>query len=369
MAGCVAQADGSEIVRRQPAVDIVIGTQSYHRLPEAITRAHTEPVIAIDEFAGVEKFDRISPPTDHKTRSRGVTAFVSVQEGCDKFCAFCVVPFTRGVEISRSVGKISEEIDRLVESGVHEVTLLGQNVNAYHGSGPGEREVSLAELIEIIAKKSRIERIRYTTSHPLDMRQDLINAHRNIDKLMPYVHLPVQSGSDRILSAMNRKHSGAEYLRIIERIRVARPDVAISSDFIVGFPGETRAEFEQTLALVRSVEFASAYSFKYSPRPGTRASSLDAQVDEAEKSDRLLELQELLDHQRRAFNERLIGRHTKVLFEKPGRHSGQFIGKSPYLQAVYVQSQKPVIGETLEVKIIGAGPNALQGEVIRSELS
>ena len=329
VAGCVAQADGAEIIRRQPAVDIVIGTQAYNRLPEAVRRARRESGVVFAEFDGGDKFANLPSADPQQIQARGVSAFVTVQEGCDKFCSFCVVPYTRGLESSRTVAGIEDEVARLVDGGVREVVLLGQNVNAYHGLNADGRETSLAGLIEALSRNPRLLRIRYTTSHPRDMATNLIEAHRDVGQLMPYIHLPVQSGSDRMLASMNRKHRASDYLAVIERMRAARPDIAFSSDFIVGAPGETRHDFEATLRLVREVGFASAYSFKYSARPGTPASIAADQVDEQEKSERLAELQDLLESQRRAFNATFVGRRVPVLFEKRGRHAGQIVGKSP----------------------------------------
>ena len=377
VAGCVAQADGAEIIRRQPSVDIVIGTQSYHRFPEALKRVQeksderydAKSGVVITDFGDEDKFVRLIPPTLEKTQSRGVTAFVTVQEGCDKFCTFCVVPYTRGIETSRPLMQIVQEIERLAEAGVREVTLLGQNVNAYHGSNQKRLETSLARLIEAIAAIPGIIRIRYMTSHPLDMGQDLIDAHRDVPALMPFVHLPVQSGSDRVLKAMNRKHNARDYLNVIERLRLARPDVAISSDFIVGFPGETQAEFEETLALIRNVEFSSAYSFKYSSRPGTSAAALVEQVEEAVKSERLLQLQELLEAQRRKINRATVGKTVDVLFEKSGRYEHQIIGKTPHMQAIYAEGSAGLIGSVQSVEVLEMGPNSFRGHIVGGAVS
>lgn len=364
VAGCVAQAEGAEIVRRQPAVDLVVGPQNYHRLTELLDRAVRSPGVVDTAFPVEDKFDHLPEAPAQRLRSRGVSAFVTVQEGCDKFCTFCVVPYTRGAEMSRPVDAILTEIGALAGAGVREVTLLGQNVNAYHGLDEGGRTVPLAGLIERIALVPGVERIRYTTSHPRDMTDDLIAAHRDIPALMPYLHLPVQSGSDRILDAMNRKHTAGEYLRTAERIRRSRPDIAFSSDFIVGFPDETEEDFQATMKLVAEVGFASAYSFKYSPRPGTPASNAAVQVPEEVKKERLAALQQLLEDQRQAFNRRTCGLELPVLFEKPGRHPGQIAGKTPYLQAVHVEGSLELVGETRLVRIRKAGPNSLSGTLV-----
>ncbi len=353
VAGCVAQAEGKEIMHRQKAVDLVVGPQAYHQLPELIARAHraTGERLAAD-FAADEKFDAL-PAERHVT---GVTAFLTVQEGCDKFCTFCVVPYTRGGEWSRPVGDIVEEAKRLAGAGVREVTLLGQNVNAYDGDGS-----TLAKLVRQLAKIDGLDRIRYTTSHPRDMGEDLIEAHGELPELMPYLHLPVQAGSDKILKAMNRDHTAESYVRLIERIRAARPDIAMSGDFIVGFPGERDADFEKTLDLVREVGFASAFSFKYSRRPGTPASAMPGQVEEEVKAERLERLNQLLDEQQRAFNAAQVGKVLPVLFEKPGRHPGQIVGRSPYLQAVHCEGGEQLIGKIVPVRIESAAKMSLGG--------
>jgi tRNA-2-methylthio-N6-dimethylallyladenosine synthase len=357
VAGCVAQAQGEEIRRRQPAVDLVVGPQSYHQLPELIARVHRArgERLACD-FAADEKFDAL--PTER--RPTGVTAFLTVQEGCDKFCTFCVVPYTRGAEWSRPAAAIEAEALSLAEQGVREVTLLGQNVNAYDdGSGGG-----LAGLVRRLAKIPGLDRIRYTTSHPRDMDEALIAAHGEVEALMPYLHLPVQAGSDRILRAMNRGHTAKSYVQLIERIRAARPDIAISGDFIVGFPGEREADFEATLELIRAVGYASAFAFKYSRRPGTPASSMDGQVPEAEKADRLARLQALLNEQQAAFNAAQVGRTLPVLFERPGRHPGDVTGRSPYLQAVHIKAPERMIGQIVPVRIKSAARMSLAGEAL-----
>lgn len=360
VAGCVAQAEGGEIIRRQSAVDLVVGPQNYHRLAELLERRSNAGLVDTD-FPSEDKFDHLPAPAKERIAQRGVSAFLTVQEGCDKFCAFCVVPYTRGAEVSRSAQGVLDEARRLMDGGVREITLIGQNVNAYADRTPGG--LTLAGLIEKLACFDGISRIRYTTSHPRDMGDDLIAAHRDIDKLMPYLHLPVQAGSDRILAAMNRKHTRADYLALIERMRKVRPDLALSSDFIVGFPGESDADFEDTLRLVDEVFFASSYSFKYSSRPGTPAADLGGQASEAVKQSRLLRLQERLEEQRQTFNRSLIGQDVPVLFEKSGRHPGQIVGKSPYLQAVVVDAPDALIGEVHAVQIVSASTNSLAGRL------
>jgi tRNA-2-methylthio-N6-dimethylallyladenosine synthase len=364
VAGCVAQAEGAEILRRQPAVDIVVGPQSYHRLPELLREARVRPGVVDTDFPAEDKFSRLPEPPLDAIRRRGVAAFVTVQEGCDKFCSFCVVPYTRGAEASRPVGAILDEIARLARAGVSEVTLLGQNVNAYHGLDAQGQAVGLAGLIHAAAAVRGIRRLRYTTSHPSDMSEDLIEAHRGVAALAPYLHLPVQSGSDAMLKSMNRRHRAADYLDIVARIRAARPDIALSSDFIVGYPGETDADFAQTLALVRRVGFASAYAFKYSARPGTPAAEMSGQVDEATKAQRLAALQALIEEQRQAFNQASVGRRLEVLFEKPGRREGQVGGRSPYMQAVFAEGPRSLIGTVAEVEILAAEPHSLRGRIV-----
>jgi tRNA-2-methylthio-N6-dimethylallyladenosine synthase len=352
VAGCVAQAEGEEIMRRQPAVDVVVGPQAYHQLPELIARAHRargERLAA--DFSPEAKFDALTT----ERRPGGVTAFLTVQEGCDKFCTFCVVPYTRGAEWSRPAEAIEAEARALAAKGVREVTLLGQNVNAYAGDG------GLAALVRRLAKIEGLDRIRYTTSHPRDMDEALIAAHAEVPELMPYLHLPVQSGSDRVLKAMNRAHTAESYVRLIERIRAARPDIAISGDFIVGFPGERDADFEATLDLVREVGYASAFSFKYSRRPGTPAAATPGQVADEVKDERLARLQALLEAQQSAFNAAQTGRTLEVLFEKTGRHDGQLIGRSPYLQAVHAAAPDRLIGRIVAVRIEAAARNSLAG--------
>jgi tRNA-2-methylthio-N6-dimethylallyladenosine synthase len=353
VAGCVAQAEGEEIMARQPAVDLVVGPQAYHQLPELIARAHRARGERLSaDFEPEAKFDALTT----ERHVNGVTAFLTVQEGCDKFCTFCVVPYTRGGEYSRPMDAIEAEARSLAEKGVREVTLLGQNVNAYEGG--------LAALIRRLAKVPGLDRIRYTTSHPRDMDEALIAAHAEVGELMPYLHLPVQAGSDRILKAMNRGHTAEHYLSLIERIRAARPDIAISGDFIVGFPGERDSDFEATLSLVREVGYASAFSFKYSRRPGTPASAMPGQVAPEVADERLARLQALLVEQQQAFNAGLVGRTVDVLFEKPGRHPGQVVGRSPYLQAVHIEAPQSLIGRIAPVRIDSAGRNSLAGSSV-----
>ena len=364
VAGCVAQAEGEEMIRRAPVVDLVFGPQTYHRLPDMIERIEADAdALVVTEFPAEDKFTHLGQPSSARLVARGATAFVTVQEGCDKFCTFCVVPYTRGAEFSRPVERIENEVRQLAEAGVREITLLGQNVNAYHGEGRDGAPRSLGRLIDAVSEIEGLERIRYTTSHPRDMDDELIAVHRDNPKLMPYLHLPVQSGSDRILEAMNRKHSAAEYHRVIERIRRARPDIALSSDFIVGFPGETDADFEATMALVREVEYAQAYSFKYSPRPGTPAADRDDQVAEEVKAERLKSLQDLLNGQQAAFNRACVGRRMDVLFDRSGRKPGQLVGRSPFLQAVHVEAPEHHFGAVATIEITQAGPNSLSGKL------
>lgn len=366
IAGCVAQAEGEEIMRRAPAVDLVVGPQAYHKLPELIARAARATGERLEtSFEAVEKFDAL--PT--LRAPDGPSAFLSVQEGCDKFCTFCVVPYTRGAEYSRPVDPIILEARGLAQQGVREITLLGQNVNAYHGQGPtlaGSETWSLAQLVRHLAKIGGIERIRYTTSHPCDMSDDLIEAHGEVKELMPYLHLPVQSGSNKILKAMNRKHSVESYLDSIAKVRQARPDIALASDFIVGFPGETEQDFEDTMELVRAVGYAGAYSFKYSKRPGTPASEMFGQVPSEVADDRLQRLQALILEQQRAFNAAKVGETFEVLFTGKGRNAGQILGRSPWLQSVHVEGPDHLIGDLHQVRIIGTMPNSLTGELVTS---
>jgi len=364
VAGCVAQAEGEEIARRAKGVDLVFGPQTFHRLPDYLARhRETGRVVVETEFPAEEKFDALSARSG---AGQGVAAFLTVQEGCDKFCSFCVVPYTRGAEFSRPLTQVLAEARELAARGVREVTLLGQNVNAYRGAAE-QGQASLGRLVTELSRVPGIERIRYTTSHPRDMSDDLIAAHAENRKLMPYLHLPVQAGSNRILKAMNRGHTAEEYLALLDRVRAARPDIAISGDFIVGFPGETEAEFEETMTLVRTVRYASAFSFKYSPRPGTPAAEKDEQVPETVKLDRLHRLQALLLEQQRAFNASMVGRSFPVLLEKPGRQPGQMIGRSPYLQSVHMEipAGSAGLGALVETRILGVGPNSLSGQYVR----
>jgi tRNA-2-methylthio-N6-dimethylallyladenosine synthase len=360
VAGCVAQAEGAEILARAPQVDLVVGPQAYHRLPELVAKAARAGGAAIDTDFPVEpKFDflpRTSTPP-------GVSAFLSVQEGCDKFCTFCVVPYTRGAEYSRPAASVIDEARRLVGGGAVEITLLGQNVNAYHGEGPDGASWGLARLIRALAGIEGLERIRYTTSHPRDLDGELIEAHGEVGALMPFLHLPAQSGSDRILAAMNRQHRAQDYLDKAAALRRARPDIALSSDFIVGFPGETEADFADTLGLVEAVGFAQAYSFKYSARPGTPAAALPNQVPDEEKAERLERLHALLARQQEEFNSRMLGRVVPVLFERPGRHAGQLVGRSPWLQAVHARGPASLIGRIAEVAIDAVEPHSLSGRL------
>ncbi|THD73011.1 tRNA (N6-isopentenyl adenosine(37)-C2)-methylthiotransferase MiaB [Thalassobius vesicularis] len=356
VAGCVAQAEGEEIMARQPLVDLVVGPQSYHRLPQLEAKARAGGKALDTDFPEEDKFEKLK---DRPKAQRGPTAFLTVQEGCDKFCAFCVVPYTRGAEVSRPVDRILAEARDLVERGVREITLLGQNVNAYHGAGP-DGDWTLAQLIWALDKVDGLERIRFTTSHPNDMSDDLIAAHGECSKLMPYLHLPVQSGSNKILKRMNRSHTAESYLKLIERIREARPDILMSGDFIVGFPEETEADFQDTMELIRAVNYGQAFSFKYSTRPGTPAAER-AQVDDAEASDRLTRLQALITQQQRAVQDSMVGREVQVLFEKPGRLDGQMVGKSEYLHAVHVADAQAARGDIARVRIVESGPNSLAG--------
>lgn len=357
VAGCTAQAEGAELRRRAPCVDLVFGPQSYHRLPELIARAMRAGGIGVldTNFPAQPKFDFLPEPAG----AQGVTGFLTVQEGCDKFCSFCVVPYTRGAEYSRPVLQILAEARHLIRQGVRELTLLGQNVNAFHGEGPDGTGWPLGKLIRRLAELHGLQRIRYTTSHPRDVDDELVAAHREVPQLMPFLHLPVQSGSDRVLAMMNRRHTAADYRRIVERLRSARPDLALSTDLIVGHPGESDDDFRATLDLAGEVGFAQAFSFKYSPRPGTPAASAANSVPEPVKSERLTILQRLLARQQRSFNEACIGRVLPVLLEKPGRHPGQLVGRSPYLQSVHLAAPEDCIGEIVPALISGAGANSL----------
>ena len=363
VAGCVAQAEGENILAREKAVDLVFGPQTYHRLPQFLaTRQTTGKAVVETVFTGEAKFEGLGKEQSRKAQGHGVAAFLTVQEGCDKFCSFCVVPYTRGAEYSRPVAQIREEALALVSTGVREVTLLGQNVNAYRGAHEGGT-ASLAQLVAELSKIDAIHRIRYTTSHPRDMSDDLIAAHAENQKLMPYLHLPIQAGSDRILKAMNRGHTKVHYVKLVERIRKARPDIALSGDFIVGFPGETEQDFEETLDVVREIKYAQAYSFKYSPRPGTPAADRRDQVNEEVKAERLQRLQSLLAQQMQDFNASCVGRVVPVLVEKPGRNPGQVIGRSPYLQSVHLELPLTQKGQIVSARITGLKPNSLAAEL------
>ena len=361
VAGCVAQAEGAEIRSRIPQVDLVVGPQAYHRLPELVAKAARAGGAAIDtDFPVERKFDFL-PETSARP---GASAFLSVQEGCDKFCTFCVVPYTRGAEYSRPAAAVIAEARRLIAAGAAEITLLGQNVNAYHGEGPDDGTWGLARLVRALARIDGLQRIRYTTSHPRDLDADLIAAHGQVAALMPFLHLPVQSGSDRILAAMNRQHRAEDYLAKVTALRRARPDIALSSDFIVGFPGESAADFEATLALVEEIRFAQAYSFMYSARPGTPAAALPNQIPEGEKAERLGRLQALLLRQQEVFNRAMLGRTVPVLFERPGRRAGQVLGRSPWLQAVHAEGPQGLIGRVAEVVVEAVEPRSLAGRLV-----
>jgi tRNA-2-methylthio-N6-dimethylallyladenosine synthase len=363
VAGCVAQAEGEEIIRRAPVVDVVVGPQSYHHLPQLLAQAQRDGRALETEFPAEDKFGFLAPPKPDAIRARGISSFVTVQEGCDKFCTFCVVPYTRGAEVSRPVAKIIDDVLRLADNGVREITLIGQNVNAYHGEGPDGRTWSLGALLYRLAEIPGIVRLRYSTSHPRDVEDTLISAHRDLPALMPFVHLPVQSGSDRVLAAMNRKHTIADYRRAIDRFRAARQDIAFSSDFIVGFPGETEEDFLATLALVTQIGYAGAYSFKYSPRPGTPAADMREMVSAKEMDERLVRLQELIDSQQSAFNAAAIGSTVDVLFERSARNPGQIVGRTGYLQPAHVMASADIIGQVLPVKIESLERYSLLGEL------
>jgi tRNA-2-methylthio-N6-dimethylallyladenosine synthase len=361
VAGCVAQAEGAEITARAPWVDIVLGPQSYHRLPEMVARASRAAGAVIEtDFPAEDKFDHL-PET---TAPQGVTAFLTVQEGCDKFCSFCVVPYTRGAEYSRPVARIVAEAERLVALGARELTLLGQNVNAFHGEGPDGRPWTLGRLLRDLARIPGLARLRYTTSHPRDMDDDLIAAHGDTPALMPFLHLPVQSGSDRILKAMNRGHTADDYRRLVDRLRAARPDLALSTDIIAGHPGETAADHAATLALIREVGFAQAFSFKYSARPGTPAATMAGALDEATKDERLAEIQALLRDQQAAFNRSRAGLVAQVLVTGPGRHPGQMAGRTPWLNPVHFDGPASLAGQVVPVKITAGHPNSLSGVLV-----
>jgi tRNA-2-methylthio-N6-dimethylallyladenosine synthase len=364
VAGCVAQAEGGEIIRRAPVVDVVVGPQSYHHLPELLARASRDGKAIETEFPPLDKFGFLPQPKSAAIRARGISAFVTVQEGCDKFCTFCVVPYTRGAEVSRPVDKIVEDVKRLTDNGVRELTLIGQNVNAYHGEGPDGRAWPLGRLLHHLAEIPGIARLRYSTSHPRDVDDSLIEAHRDLPGLMPFVHLPVQSGSDRILAAMNRKHTVRDYVAVIERFRRVRQDIAFSSDFIVGFPGETEEDFSATLALVMQIGYAAAYSFKYSPRPGTPAAEMQEMVSASDMDERLVRLQELIDSQQSAFNRAAIGTTVDVLFERAARNPGQIVGRTAYLQPAHVMASPDIIGKVLPVRIESLERYSLLGELV-----
>jgi len=363
VAGCVAQAEGSEIIARAPVVDVVVGPQSYHHLPELLARAERDGRALEIEFPVRDKFEFLPPPKPETIRARGISSFVTVQEGCDKFCTFCVVPYTRGAEVSRPVTKIVDDVRRLADHGVREITLIGQNVNAYHGEGPDGRIWPLGTLLRRLADIPGIARLRYSTSHPRDVDETLIEAHRDLARLMPFVHLPVQSGSDRVLAAMNRRHTVDDYRRAIARFRAVRQDIAFSSDFIVGFPGETEEDFRATLALVTQIGYAGAYSFKYSPRPGTPAADLQETVSAQEMDERLERLQELIDSQQSAFNKAMIGSTVEVLFERAARNPGQIVGRTAYLQPAHVMASEEIIGQVLPVRIQSLERYSLLGEL------
>jgi tRNA-2-methylthio-N6-dimethylallyladenosine synthase len=363
--GCVAQAEGEEIIKRAPYVDMVFGPQSYHNLPEMVAKAHRagnlqSRGILNTDFPEEDKFDHLPAPS----KPEGYTAFLSIQEGCDKFCTYCVVPYTRGSEFSRPVEQVLKEAHQLVDQGVVELTLLGQNVNAYHGDDGLGSEWSLGRLMRELAEIDGLKRIRYTTSYPAEVDQDLIDAHRDVEKLMPYLHLPLQSGSDRVLAAMNRNHTRDQYLRVIGDLKAARPDLVLSSDFIVGFPGENERDFQDTLDMIRQVGFIQAYSFMYSPRPGTPAAVMDLQVEKAVASERLQILQKLLVDIQDEFNQSCVGKTFPVLFEKLGRNEGQLIGRSPYMQAVHLDAPVDLLGKICDVKIIYTRPNSLGGQLV-----
>jgi tRNA-2-methylthio-N6-dimethylallyladenosine synthase len=361
VAGCVAQAEGAEIPRRAREVDIVVGPQAYHRLPGLIEKARKGEAALDTDMPADSKFGALPGRATQKRPS----AFLTVQEGCDKFCTYCVVPYTRGADISRPWSAILDEAKALIDGGAVEITLLGQNVNAWTGEDEAGRLQGLDGLARALDRLPGLQRIRYTTSHPNDMTDGLIAAHGEVEKLMPFLHLPVQSGSDRILKAMNRSHSAKSYRDVLDKVRKVRPDIALSGDFIVGFPGETEADFEATLQIVREVRYAQAYSFKYSPRPGTPAATMEEQISAEVMDDRLQRLQALLNEQQLAFNQASVGARTSILLERPGRHPGQLVGKSPWLQSVHVQADGARIGDMLDVDIISAGPNSLQGDIVK----
>lgn len=364
VAGCVAQAAGRELMARASGVDLVIGPQAYHRLGGAVVRALAGERVLETDFAVEDKFNQLPAPAANVTRTRGVSAFLTIQEGCDKFCTFCVVPYTRGSESSRPADRIIAEAERLAAAGVRELTLLGQNVNAWSGQAPGGGTWRLGRLLAQLAEIPGIARLRYTTSHPRDMDDELIAMHRDLPALMPYLHLPVQSGSDRILKAMNRRHKAVDYRRLVDRIRTARPDIALSGDFITGFPGETEADFRATLKLVEDIGYAAAYTFRYSPRPGTPAAAIEDLTPDAEQRDRLYRLQALIAAQQASFANSLVGSECDVLIEKPGLRPGQKVGRSPWLQPVILDESDKEIGDIVRVRITGTGTNSLYGEAV-----
>lgn len=369
VAGCVAQAEGEELVKREKAVDLVFGPQTYHKLPELLARQQTLGRAVVEtEFPAADKFQSLADQ-NRKPVVRTVSSFLTIQEGCDKFCSFCVVPYTRGAEYSRNFSQIIAEAERMAENGVREITLLGQNVNAYSGTDQTGTPGTLAKLVSELSRIAGIDRLRYMTSHPRDMSEDLISAHAENAKLMPYLHLPVQSGSDRILKAMNRGHRAEDYLNRISELRRTRPDMAFTSDFIVGFPGETEVDFEETLKLIGVVKFASGYSFKYSPRPGTPAAEKTNQIGEAVKDERLRRLQNLLQQQQTDFNTACLGMVLPILLEKPAKRSGQLVGRSPYLQPVHVDAPASLIGTLVNVLITEVGSNSLSGQLAKTELA
>jgi tRNA-2-methylthio-N6-dimethylallyladenosine synthase len=369
VAGCVAQAEGGEIIRRAPVVDMVVGPQSYHHLPQLIERAEREGRAVETDFPAADKFDFLRAPSPESIRSRGISSFVTVQEGCDRFCTFCVVPYTRGAEMSRPVTKIVDDVKRLADNGVREITLIGQNVNAYHGEGPNGKTWTLGMLLQRLAELPDIARLRYSTSHPRDMDETLIAAHRDLPALMPLVHLPVQSGSDRVLAAMNRQHTIADYRNVVDRFRAARQDIAFSSDFIVGFPGEAEEDFAATLALVTQIGYAAAYSFKYSPRPGTPAAEMREMVSLEEMDRRLGRLQQLIESQQSTFNRAMLGKTVDVLFEREARNPGQIGGRTPYLQPAHVMGSPDLIGQVLPVRIESLERYSLLGRLAAHTLS
>ena len=367
LAGCVAQAEGEEVSKRAPCVDIILGPQVYHRLPELVAKASRSKRAVLDtEFPAISKFDHMSEELVAAGEGRGIIGYITIQEGCDRFCTFCVVPYTRGAEYSRPLKDIIDEANRLISNGAKEIVLLGQNVNAYHGLDFKGNEIGLDKLIRNISKLPGIERIRYTTSHPKDMNNQLIETHGDLPQLMPFLHLPVQSGSDRILKSMNRQHSSSDYLKIIEKLRDVRPDISFSSDFIVGYPGETESDFRATLDLIKEVNYAQAFSFKYSPRPGTPAADISDQIPTSVKDSRLAELQELVNYQQRIYNNSHVGYKLPVLFERFGKDPGQISGRSPYMQWVHVNGYKMQIGTITEVIITEGRTKSLMGKSVGS---